>query len=349
MQPGSKVTVHFSVTLEKASSPIFDTRRLHLAPFELRLGKGFMFSPLEETVKTMQVGEQRVVHLSAQHTPTFASLASVLRDESEKKEGACVNKEHGEHKGICPGLPVAEHAHGDCEHAKDAHEACGHAHHTREPSREKHDHDHSEGRSCCGAAARKHADLLAIMDSPIVLTVKVLDIELPGEFAREHWELSLQEKLAAVPGLREQGNTHFRSGQYAQATASYETALGYIEALVQSTVAAPEMVAEAKTLRPILLSNFCASQLKRGAFLEVIKYTTELLDADPDNSKNLLRRAQAHTAVGNHEKAQIDLDRAAKLTSDPLVAQLQDTLQQAVAKARAREKAMFGGMFTGKH
>jgi len=70
------------------------------------------------------------------------SLATVLRQESEKKEKACHHA--GDHAG---------HNHGDHDHEEQ---------------------DHS--RTCCGVvqAQSKHTDLIAVIDKPLVMEVDLL-------------------------------------------------------------------------------------------------------------------------------------------------------------------------------
>ena len=102
-------------------------------------------------------------------------------------------------------------------------------------------------------------------------------------------------------------------------------------------------MAHARSLKTPCLSNFCATQLKRGAFRDVIKYCSEILLIEPANPKALCRRGQVlylcvqfphrHWALTTHLEAYLevgDLDEAdgdlamvaTVVPSDPIVTSL---------------------------
>ena len=62
--------------------------------------------------------------------------------------------------------------------------------------------------------------------------IDVENIEEPGDYKQESWAMDFDEKLAAVPKLKEQGNQHYREKKYASAAASYSEALGLLEQLM---------------------------------------------------------------------------------------------------------------------
>lgn len=57
-------------------------------------------------------------------------------------------------------------------------------------------------------------------------------MERAGEYAQESWQLTEDEKLSAVPGLREEGNRLYRQKEYTSAADKYAQAIGYLEQLL---------------------------------------------------------------------------------------------------------------------
>lgn len=53
-----------------------------------------------------------------------------------------------------------------------------------------------------------------------------------GEYEQESWQLSEDEKMEAVPRLREEGNQLYKQKQYAAAADKYAQAIGYLEQLL---------------------------------------------------------------------------------------------------------------------
>lgn len=50
-------------------------------------------------------------------------------------------------------------------------------------------------------------------------------VEAPGEYQRETWNLNNQEKMQAVPILHGEGNRLFKLGRYEDASSKYQEAI----------------------------------------------------------------------------------------------------------------------------
>ena len=66
----------------------------------------------------------------------------------------------------------------------------------------------------------------------MVENTDVESIEEPGDYKKESWAMDFDEKLAAVPRLKEEGNQHYKDKNYAEAAKSYSEALGLLEQLM---------------------------------------------------------------------------------------------------------------------
>ena len=62
--------------------------------------------------------------------------------------------------------------------------------------------------------------------------VEVLKIEHPGDYNKESWAMDIDEKLAKVPILKEEGNKLYKEGNFQQASDKYATAIGMLEQLL---------------------------------------------------------------------------------------------------------------------
>ena len=61
--------------------------------------------------------------------------------------------------------------------------------------------------------------------------LELLKVEEPGEYKRETWTLDNEEKTAAVPVLREEGNALYKEKKYEAASEKYAEAIGILETL----------------------------------------------------------------------------------------------------------------------
>lgn len=65
----------------------------------------------------------------------------------------------------------------------------------------------------------------------IVLWLELLTVELPGEYDKESWAMDYEEKFAALPQLKEEGNQLYAGHEYFKAATKYSEALHMLEQL----------------------------------------------------------------------------------------------------------------------
>eukprot|EP00729_Bicosta_minor_P002285 gene2285-3995_t len=309
----AKASIHFIARVRETGKVIDDTRLLSGgAPFELRLGKKFLIPSWEEAVRTMRVGETAVFQAPATITPQYAQLAAILRRQSRKAAAAA----------------EAGHGHG---HGKG------------------HDHDHEEhGCSCAMSATPDDIELHKLVGTALDFELELVQVEREGSYKRGDWELSWEEKAAAVHTLKESGNAHFKRGDALAAEADYMKALGFLEALklAESTLETEHLIAQ-EEFKGALLLNTAACKLKQKEYTDTIRYATMALEEDPANIKGIFRRGQAHLAKGRDlDLALVDLQAAAAAAPDDRrIAKALAECNAQIAASKKKDAATFKGMF----
>ncbi|RHY97043.1 hypothetical protein DYB35_011211 [Aphanomyces astaci] len=96
---------------------------------------------------------------------------------------------------------------------------------------------------------------------------------------------------------KEDGNMHFKQGEFAAAVNCYSRSLSY------------------NPRNPIVLSNRAMAHLKLQQFGKAEADCTAALAVDGGHVKSLVRRASARNALGKHHAAFADLENALKLDS----------------------------------
>ena len=100
---------------------------------------------------------------------------------------------------------------------------CGHKH-TNEQKHRKH---------TCGHNMMEHgvgyADLDALIKNPknLDFIFELIRVEQPGEYLKESWALTDNERLEIIPKLKEDGNLLVQKKMYKEAADKYKEALGY--------------------------------------------------------------------------------------------------------------------------
>ncbi|XP_041379204.1 AH receptor-interacting protein-like [Gigantopelta aegis] len=216
------------------------------------------------------------------------------------------------------------------------------------------DHNHEE-QHCCGMMALSehglgHDDLNELMKKPqpLIFTLDVLKVELPGEFDKEVWTMDEDEKLSQVPVIKQEGNQLYLQKKYTDAAKKYATAIGMLEQLLLKEKPGDEDYVNLEKLKIPLLLNYSQCKLLQSEFYPVIEHTTEVLKLDPDNIKALYRRAKAHVGAWNIEEARADFDRVLEL--DPKlsssVKQEMKHLEDILKEKENQEKKSLKGMFS---
>lgn len=61
---------------------------------------------------------------------------------------------------------------------------------------------------------------------------EMMSVEHPGDYQKDAWAMSSDEKSDKVPKLKEEGNTLYKEKQYESAAEKYSSALGLLERLI---------------------------------------------------------------------------------------------------------------------
>ncbi|XP_033123511.1 AH receptor-interacting protein-like [Anneissia japonica] len=182
-----------------------------------------------------------------------------------------------------------------------------------------------EQHRCCGMAQMKapstgHDDLNELVRNPqpLQFTFDLLSVQYPGEYKKDTWAMNDEEKLNALPHLREEGNQLYQAKQYAKAEEKYAEALGCLENLLIHEQPGSEPWFRLDKLRIPFLLNYSQCKLISEDYPAVIEHTTSVLAKDQINVKALFRRGKAYFACWCFEEAEKDFMRAAEL--DPSLA-----------------------------
>ncbi|XP_021361428.1 AH receptor-interacting protein-like isoform X2 [Mizuhopecten yessoensis] len=196
---------------------------------------------------------------------------------------------------------------------------------------------------CCGMMAMSeegvgYPDLNELMKTPqpLMFTLELLKVENPGEYEKESWVMTEDEKLKAIPNLKEEGNAYYKQKQYTEAAEKYGEALGMLEQLVLKEKPGEKEWDELEDKKTPFLLNFAQCKLLLNEFYPVIEHTTTVLARDPDNVKALFRRAKAHVGAWNPKDAKIDFERVMEL-DDTLTAAVQKELKSLAEKEHQKD------------
>lgn len=117
---------------------------------------------------------------------------------------------------------------------------------------------------------------------------------------------------------KEEGNEHYKRGDYVAAIKSYTRCLGY------------------DAQNAVVLSNRAMAFLKNREFAKAEEDCTLALKVDPAHVKSFLRRGTARNALGKHRLALLDFEKSAEL--DPKNRQIQSQLASTRELMRAAIK-----------
>eukprot|EP00053_Salpingoeca_punica_P002336 m.37285 g.37285 ORF g.37285 m.37285 type:complete len:383 (-) comp11526_c0_seq1:556-1704(-) len=327
---GAKALLHFRVgphapaQSAATSLPVIvdDSRTLmHEEPFELHIGRQFLLPAWEEAVRSMRKGERAVFSFPPEASKPYIQLSTVLRRQAKEKADSCEDSS-------CSDTHDHGHGHG-------------------------HGHSHGHQGGCCAGLAMTQSgqeDLIALTDKALDCEFELIDVLQPGEYERQHWQLSVAEKTERIPLLKAEGNTLFKAGQHAAAADKYGVALGYIEELLSDAAtkagATPEMINVARSERTPCLLNFSACQTALRNFPEAIKHLSEIIRDEPQNAKAWFRRGQTHLLRGRDpDLALSDTREALRLSPNDTAVRTQlAAAEAAVAKAQKEQRDLFAKM-----
>uniref|UniRef100_A0A131XI97 Putative aryl-hydrocarbon receptor-interacting protein n=1 Tax=Hyalomma excavatum TaxID=257692 RepID=A0A131XI97_9ACAR len=194
-------------------------------------------------------------------------------------------------------------------------------------------------RRCCGMMEEKfttgHEDLDKLTEKLVDLscTFELLKVEEPGEYEKDAWAMTAEERLRAVPALKEQGNRAFQAGDMDAAMNKYREALEHLENLLLREKPGDEEWNDLYKMKVPILLNYSQCLLNRGEYYEVIRHTSEVLSKDPNNAKALFRRAKAYFSSWSPNECRADLIKLQEV--DP---SLSKVVNAELKKLEAEEK-----------
>lgn len=191
---GTKVYFHYKTIIRETGTVLDDSKKLNEAkPMELIIGKKFKLEAWERALKTMWLNE----------VAKFSVTKDILHD-----------------------YPVA------AKQLREYYKSCS----TTTSSCSQHKEHANEQRQrthCCGYNMLEHGvgytDLDELIKSPkdLDFIFELMRVELPGEYEKESWAMTEDEKMILIPRLKEEGNELVKKKMYKEAAEKYEEALRY--------------------------------------------------------------------------------------------------------------------------
>ena len=153
---------------------------------------------------------------------------------------------------------------------------------------------------------------------------------------KEKWEMSDAEKASEANKSKEEGTGLFKEKRFDEAVDCYEEAASFVEE--SNDVASVDLWVACKL-------NCAQCCLLNKDFPRAASFATEGLSKG-DNVKGLYRRAVARNHMGLHDEALDDLKACLARDPENKPAQVEQVkAKKAIADARKKEKAAYGGMF----
>ena len=295
-------------------SVLDDSRTLGTGPFELLIGREFKLGIWEDLAKSMRLGEIARFKCPFKVDVTLVSVGP-----------------HFSHV-VCVCLPqlVIEYPRVSKALRELALKKAG--------KEVPHTHSHTCGFGAMQGTGYADLDRLYHDRHPLAFELELLRVDQPGEYKKESWAMSVDEKDKAVVRLREEGNVLYKAGNHGDASKKYFEALGYLEELSLRQQPKSSDWREIEQRKIPLLLNYSQCMLLKKDYAEVIRHTTTVLGVDGDNVKALYRRAKAHAASWDKESAEEDFAQVVRL--DPSLARsAQRELAQLEEKLEREQEA----------
>ena len=158
-------------------------------------------------------------------------------------------------------------------------------------------------------------DLNELMKEPkeLEFIIELISVELPDEYAKESWQMDVNEKLDSVTVLKNEGNQLYVKKHLKEAAEKYAEALGRLEQLILREKPQDEEWTCLRKQKVPLLLNFSQCKLSLEEYYPVIEHCSEVLEIEPDNVKALYRRAKAHKGAWNPNESKTDFTKVLEL------------------------------------
>jgi len=173
-----------------------------------------------------------------------------------------------------------------------------------------------------------------------------------GEFAKEPTDMTGNELISAVTERKERGNYFFKHQEEMFALQCYQQGLKFSQAaekLEENGETDDSFFSKLYDVRIQLLNNIGAVQEKLEKYKEALDVTTEILAAEPDHLKGLLRAARVCTKRGEFKEASLALARASEYhPGNAAVRRHIKEFKEKKKEYEEKKKSMYGGFISQK-
>lgn len=318
----TKFLFHYKTTANCKNFTFFDDSKLlsNGNPIETIYGRKFKLQIWEECLATMGKGEVRQLYVKDDPATHDVCLNYVATAK-------CLRKFY---KVKTDELSVGQQDHGSCEHG-DAASQIGH--------------------SCSLSIQNQpYKDLRELIKNPpeiFEFQIELVDTLSPGEYVKDIWQMSDDEKLGMISVFREQGNSKFLEKDYVNAADFYTKGLSAIESLMLKEKPKDVDWCNLDAMKTPFLLNLSQVKLSQHEYYDCISYADEVLKRDKYNVKALFRRAKAHSKAWNFDAATTDFNRCLEL--DPslkmTISNCLQELRQNINSKNTKDRATYGNMF----
>jgi tetratricopeptide (TPR) repeat protein len=199
---------------------------------------------------------------------------------------------------------------------------------------------------CTAAFAAAEAAEKCRIDEELNVLAKEGDAERAAagdDEDHDNRKLPTKERMRMVTKNKEEGTELFKGGNWRMAGARYSKALTHAAKFFDLS---PDDAEQVKEVKLSLYNNLTMCYIKMSNWDQVLRNTGEALALDEGNAKALFRRAAAHEARKDWDKALADLKSAAAANPDDKgIPKAQDRVRKMVEKEKAKEKKMWGNVF----
>ena len=217
----------------------------------------------------------------------------------------------------------------------------------RDMHKKKKDKDAIVTKSCCGNQSTGYCDLDKLTGQSLIFEFDLLSVEQPGEYSKQIWTMTSDEKRLLVIELKEKGNNEFKAKNYDAAEQNYAKAIGTLEQLGLKEQPNSEEWNIIEDMKVPLLLNYSQVMICKEEYATAITHLNTVLKREPKNIKGLYRRATAHGGCWNIKEAREDWDLLAQVdpSQKSLVTRKLQELETRVKQKEAEDRKKLHGMF----